>query len=56
MEDWFKPSLQVDWPSMSVVYWPNSTAMKLNTSVRFWAHVQFVKLNPFWLQIFGASL
>ena len=31
VEGWLKPSLQVDWPSMSVVYWPNSTAMKLKT-------------------------
>jgi len=35
VEGWLKPSLQVDWPSMSVVYWPNSTAMKLKTAARF---------------------
>jgi len=38
VEGWFSPVLKVDWPTIVVVYWPNSTEMKTKMCIR---------INPF---------
>jgi len=52
VEGWIRPTLKIDWPSISVVYWPNLTKMKTKSIVHLSlvdvVAVKRILTNQFW--------